>query len=50
MLKKISLQKLPPVEARGFIVGTAIAYECNIPLVPIRKKGKFPGNCFKTKI
>jgi adenine phosphoribosyltransferase len=31
------------LEARGFILGSAIAYKLNIPFVPIRKKGKLPG-------
>lgn len=33
------------LEARGFILGSAIAYKLNIPFVPIRKKGKLPGKC-----
>lgn len=39
----------PPVEcvvgldARGFLFGPLIALELHVPFVPIRKKGKLPG-------
>ncbi|MBS1950809.1 MAG: Adenine phosphoribosyltransferase [Cytophagales bacterium] len=33
---------LAAVEARGFIFGSLIAQELNIPFVPIRKSGKLP--------
>ena len=32
------------IDSRGFIVGTALAMKKNLSFVPIRKKGKLPGN------
>ncbi len=31
------------LDARGFVLGGAIAYNLGLPFVPIRKKGKLPG-------
>ncbi|KAJ8652050.1 adenine phosphoribosyltransferase [Lichtheimia ornata] len=34
------------LEARGFVLGPAVAIGLGIPFVPIRKKNKLPGECF----
>jgi adenine phosphoribosyltransferase len=31
------------IEARGFIFGTAVAYELGVGFIPLRKSGKLPG-------
>lgn len=36
------IDKVCVVEARGFIFGSAIAYQLGAGLIPIRKKGKLP--------
>ncbi len=31
------------IDARGFIIGVPLAYELNAGFIPVRKKGKLPG-------
>lgn len=37
------IDKIAGIESRGFIIGGALAYMLNIGFVPIRKRGKLPG-------
>ena len=41
-LKDKNIDYIIAPEARGFLLGSAIAYELNIGCVPVRKKGKLP--------
>lgn len=38
-----NIKAVAGIEARGFIFGTVLAYELGASFVPIRKKGKLPG-------
>ena len=40
------IDKVAGIEARGFILGGAIAHQVSCGFVPIRKKGKLPGATF----
>jgi len=39
----MEIDKVVGLEARGFILGGAIAHQLSLGFVPIRKKGKLPG-------
>ncbi|NUP11382.1 MAG: adenine phosphoribosyltransferase [Polyangiaceae bacterium] len=41
--KNEGIQKVAGIEARGFILGGAIAHQLGAGFVPLRKKGKLPG-------
>ncbi|MDQ6625422.1 MAG: adenine phosphoribosyltransferase, partial [Verrucomicrobiota bacterium] len=40
--REMEIDKVVCIDARGFLFGSAVAYELGIGLVPIRKKGKLP--------
>ncbi len=39
-----SIDVVAGIEARGFIFGSAVAYELGVGFVPLRKAGKLPGD------
>jgi adenine phosphoribosyltransferase len=39
-----TIHKVVGIEARGFIIGTPLAYALGVGFVPARKPGKLPGN------
>lgn len=39
----LRIDKVVGLEARGFILGGAIAHQLSVGFVPVRKKGKLPG-------
>jgi adenine phosphoribosyltransferase len=41
--KKMPVDYVAAVEARGFIFGSAAAVELGVGFIPVRKKGKLPG-------
>lgn len=38
----VKIDRVAGIEARGFIVGSALAYQLGLGFVPIRKQGKLP--------
>ena len=49
IVKKEKITKIIGIDARGFIFGSIVSYNNNIPFVPVRKKGKLPGPVYKKK-
>ncbi len=43
----LEIDKVVGLEARGFILGGAVAHQLSTGFVPIRKKGKLPGKTVK---
>lgn len=41
------IDKVAALEARGFILGGAIAHQLSVGFIPIRKQGKLPGTTMK---
>src|SRR6267378_6446539 len=42
-----NIDKIVGIDARGFVFGSAVAYELGVGFIPIRKRGKLP---YKTEI
>lgn len=42
----LAIDKVAAIEARGFIIGAALAFQRRAGFVPIRKRGKLPSDCF----
>ncbi len=42
----LAINKVAGIEARGFILGGAVAHQLSIGFVPVRKKGKLPWKTF----
>ena len=40
--RTLAIDKIVCIDARGFLFGSAVAYELGLGLIPIRKKGKLP--------
>lgn len=40
--RSLEIDKVVCIDARGFLFGSAVAYELGLGLVPIRKRGKLP--------
>jgi len=43
-IRELNVDAIAGVESRGFWFGPSIAHQLNIPFIPIRKKGKLPGD------
>lgn len=45
--QSLHIEKIAGIEARGFILGAALAYALNVGFVPIRKQGKLPAKTLR---
>ena len=45
-IRELNIDAIAGVESRGFWFGPSIAHQLNIPFIPIRKKGKLPGDTY----
>ena len=45
--RNLQIDKIVGIDARGFLFGSAVAYELGLGFVPIRKRGKLP---YKTEV
>ncbi|MCM8830180.1 MAG: adenine phosphoribosyltransferase [Candidatus Omnitrophica bacterium] len=43
------IDKVVAIESRGFIFGSALAFNLGVGFVPVRKSGKLPGKTIKVK-
>lgn len=41
-----TITQIAGIEARGFVIGAALAYRLNTGFIPLRKPGKLPGKLF----
>ncbi|GDX60722.1 adenine phosphoribosyltransferase [Nitrosomonadaceae bacterium] len=41
-LNGVKIDKVAAIEARGFIIGAALAFQLGVGFIPIRKRGKLP--------
>lgn len=45
-IRKLNIDAIAGIESRGFWFGPAIAQQLNVTFVPIRKRGKLPGEFY----
>lgn len=43
----MKIDAIVAIESRGFLYGFLLANKLNIPFIPVRKKGKLPGDTFE---
>ena len=45
--RELGITQIVGVESRGFILGSALAYELNTGFIPVRKPGKLPAETYQ---